>query len=132
MKLLCILLLIAMTPIVHAQYKRPSHDELIRLIKIKAAKRQVYWRVWCTALYEGDKERYQGVATRGSDLNIYIEDGATAYWSVYGDNLRAADDALYALLLALRRPANSKPLRRDKERPRHCSPPITGDPGDTP
>jgi len=103
-----------------------THDQIIKALQAEATHQHVYWRVWCTALYEGDEERYQGVATRGGDLNIYAEDGATDYWQVYGE-FKTADAAALALLQSLRKPPNSKPQHRDKRRS-NCPEPLSGGP----
>lgn len=126
---LVVLTILAMSTLkVHGQRRvaRPSHDQIVQALDVLAQQKQVYWRVWCTACYEGDLERYQAVATRGGDLNIYAEDGATPYWQVYGD-FKTADDAAYALLQKLRNAPNAQPQHRDK-RAENCAAPLTGGP----
>ena len=121
------LLVFALTVTACAQQRRPSHADLMRQLQAEATKREVYYRVWCTSYYEGDKEQYQGIATKGSDLNIYAEDGAEAYWQVYF--YKTADEAAYALLQALKRPPNARPQYRDRDKKRaECPMPISGRP----
>lgn len=92
----------------------PPREELVRLLNAEAAKQGVYWQVWCTAFYEGDAEKFSGIATKGKLLNIYEEDGATDYWSVHGFDSQEA--AAYALLQALREAPNHQPMKKDKRK----------------
>lgn len=119
----------AVVALVAAQRQRQprlSHAEIVQRLQVEADRQGAYWYVWCTAYYEGDEEKYQGVATKGGKLNIYAEDGASDYWQVYG-SYRTADEAAYALLLALRKPPNASPQRRDKPKA-DCPVPLSGSP----
>lgn len=115
-------------PVAAQRQRQPrlSHAEIVQRLQVEADRQEAYWYVWCTAYYEGDEEKYQGVATKGGKLNIYAEDGASDYWQAYG-SYRTADEAAYALLLALRKPPNASPQRRDKPKA-DCPVPLSGSP----
>lgn len=98
---------------------RPPAEEVIRLLNVEAKKQGVYWHLWCTAYYEGDKEEYKAMATKGGALNIYYEDGATDFWDV--SKAASREEAAYALLKALQGPPNHKPQHRPRERRVACS-----------
>lgn len=103
----------------------PAREELIKALNDEARKRGVFWQVWCVALYEGDEEKYQGIATRGKLFNIYAEEGAGPYWQVYG--YKSQDEAAWALIKALKGPPNAQPQHKDRMRA-ICPPPLKGQP----
>lgn len=105
---------------------RPSHTEIIRQLKDEAAKRGLYWKVWCTAFYEGDKEEYQGIATKGKMFNVYVEDGAGNYWHVLA--VPTQDGAAFALLQAVHKEPNAKPMHKDVRKRVSCNSTLEGAP----
>lgn len=104
----------------------PGHAEIMRMLKTEGARRKVYWRVWCTAFYEGDEEKFSGIATAGKEFNIYQEDGAGAYWAVH--DYKTPDEAAYALARALQGEPNAEPMHKDIRRRTECLMPIVGTP----
>jgi len=105
---------------------RPSHSELLRQLQVEADKHHVYWKVFCTAFYEGDEDKYSAIATKGKPFNIYIEEGADKHWFV--SNLNTQDDAAWALLRALRLPPNSTPQHKDVRKKVECKQDLEGKP----
>lgn len=85
----------------------PPHDEIMRELRQAAREKEVYWEVWCTAFYKGDKEQFSAIATKGKPLNIYVEEGATDHWSV--SDYATPDGAAFALLQILKGPPNASP-----------------------
>lgn len=96
------------------------------IIIIGASAKGLYWKVWCTAYYEGDKAEYMGIATKGKMFNMYYEDGAENYWTV--SNFDSPDEAAYALAKAIREPPNTAPHHKDIRRKAECNLEFSGVP----
>jgi len=104
---------LAVAPALTSTTQLPPHDEIMRELRKAARERRVYWDVWCTAYFKGDKEEYSGIATTGKPFNIYIEEGAKAHWFVNGYG--SPDAAAYALLMALKGPPTAAAIRLHSE-----------------
>lgn len=107
-----------------------THEELQTALNAIACSRDLYWNVYCTTFYKGEPENYQATATVGKAFNIYIEEGATAYWNVYS-GFKTQDEAAQALLKALSGPPNSLPQHK-KEHVQVRFPPWEGAPTSCP
>jgi hypothetical protein len=93
----------------------PNHDELVARLILLCNEKGLYFHIWCTAYWEGQTEKYAGLASAGSDLNIYAEDGAGPYWRVHDNPTQ--DAAMVALLKVLNGPPNTEPQhKRQMER----------------
>ncbi len=104
----------------------PSHDQLASQLQKEADSRGLYFDVWCTALYEGDQEEYQAIATHGDHFKIYIEEGATDYWGTLS-GYPTPDAAAHALLRLLESPPN-RPAQNKGQRLRCPREPWSGSP----
>lgn len=102
-------------------------DDLVRKLNSEAEKRKIYWHIWCTANYEGDKEKYLAIATYGSQLNLFVEDGAADYWAIT-DYAKSREEAAAKLLKLLQGPPNRPPQSRVDRKPAVCYHPLEGGP----
>jgi hypothetical protein len=105
--------------------------EYRKLLRAKAAERQISFKVFCTNSDESGW-KYQGDAwSYGHHPLDYIEDGGVGFWSVHGETQDEAIRKLYELLSDVSAPRNIPPDHRPSQtevRHRQCDPPFEGGP----